>query len=280
MRRLSSFKEKRVLTQDGLSLYYEVTGQVKKKVLVFVHGLGGDVAAWDEERIFFDYLGYSTVALDLRGHGFSEHPTDENGYAMENFAQDVYSVIQQERLESYILIGHCFGGMVVFTFEHMFPKAAEGLVLVTTSYKTPYLPEDSLQKRVINKLTPIAARYSPAKYWPRHADYTTKLYEHDFDPAGFFSVVKHNSLKTFLSATDTVNTLDVLNKIESINVPTLIIAGKEDTVFPPEISEEIHSRIKSSEIEYIIGGNHKVVSNNPMEVSVAINNFLHKNELS
>ena len=63
MRRLSSFKEKRVLGQDGLSLYYEVTGTSKKKVLVFVHGLGGDVAAWDEERIFFDYLGYSTIAL-------------------------------------------------------------------------------------------------------------------------------------------------------------------------------------------------------------------------
>lgn len=278
MRRLTSFTKKTITAHDGLSLYYEVAGK-GNTVLFFLHGMGGDVAAWDEIRTFFHQLGYTTIALDLRGHGYSDHPKEREGYSFDHFADDVADVIRHEKLKHCILIGHCFGAMVAYTYAARFPGTLAGLILISASFRAPYLSQQSPVKKVLHTLVRTVVPYSSRRYIPRHADYARGGFEHDFEPLGLFRVIKHNSLRTYLSLTDEVFSLDVLDALKKITTPTLVITGTNDTIYPSWMSEEIHRRIKDAVFVPIAKGNHPIVLNNPMEVSVTISDFLRKSSI-
>ena len=56
--------------------------------LIFVHGWANDWTTWKDEIDFFKNLGYSTLTLDLRGHGQSDKPESENKYSLDCFAKD------------------------------------------------------------------------------------------------------------------------------------------------------------------------------------------------
>lgn len=272
MRRLTDYTKKHVTTPDGLKLYYERHGTGKEAIL-FIHGLGGDVAAWDEERVFFHRLGYTTIAVDLRGHGYSDHAQDEDGYGIERFADDIHALIEAENLKDFILVGHCFGGMVAFLTELIYPGRAKALILIDSSYKQPYFSQKQVRS-AIKALTSAVARISPRKYTPRHVDYSSKGFEHDFEPFGLVGVIKHNSLKTFLKVSKEILGLNVLDKLSQITIPTLLIVGTADTIYPVAVSQDMHKKIASSRLVLVDRGNHPVVLNNPMEVSVHMQTFL------
>ncbi len=242
--------------------------------------MGGDVAAWDPIRMYFDERGYTTIGIDLRAHGYSGRPDSRSGYELEAFARDVQAVLASETSENIVMIGHCFGAMVAYTYEFLFPGEVEALVLINTGYESPYFSDKSLVKKFIKAILPRLARISPGKYTPKHVDYTVKKYERDFEPIGLIKVLKNNSLKTFFSLTDVIFSLNVVEKLGKITAPTLIIAGTNDTIYPLKLSETMHTRIKSSELKIISGANHPVVLNMPEEVAHNIKIFLEQEHSS
>jgi len=276
MRRLR-FIEKNSTSHDGLPLYYEVTGD-KKRTLMFLHGLGGDVAAWDEIRTFFDHIGYSTIALDLRGHGFSGHPEKKDGFGIDHMARDVKDILEAENVKKCALIGHCFGGLVAYTFAELFPNYLQGLILISVGARQPYILGYEPIKKATHALVRTVAPYGFRHHTPSHADYSLGKYEHDFEPLGLFRVIKHNSLRSYLHLTDEVFSFGSLETFHPLPMPTLLLAGTNDSVYPPKGIEAVHKHLNGSELVYIEGANHPTVLNRPMEVSFAIQEFLQKNK--
>lgn len=94
--------------RDGVTLAYEATG-AGEPPLVFVHG-------WSCDRSFFAPQvaelahEHRVVAVDLRGHGDSDQPAE--GYRVESFAADVWTVAEAEQLHRPVLIGHSLGALV------------------------------------------------------------------------------------------------------------------------------------------------------------------------
>lgn len=122
---------KTLVTQDKVKLYYRVqTG--KKPFLVFVHGGGGDLTAFD---MAIKYLkgNYATLVYDQRGHGFSDRPKSKQAYNLHYLIEDLHQIILKEKITDFILIGQCFGGMIVQAFARKYPTLPKGLLLVTTS---------------------------------------------------------------------------------------------------------------------------------------------------
>src|SRR3989344_6386457 len=110
---------------DGAKIYYDKTVRDKNKWLIFLHGFGGDLTAWQKERAYFAKLGLSTIAMDLRGHGLSARSDKKDFYKLESFAKDVQMLIQHESIKNAILVGHCFGGMVAIYFQAIFPNSSK-----------------------------------------------------------------------------------------------------------------------------------------------------------
>ena len=66
----------------------------------------------------------------------------------------------------------------------------------------------------------------------------------------------------------------VMNRLDEINVPTLVMAGREDFVFPPECQEELAAGILGPRLRIIEGAGHNPHEEQPAEVMEAVREFL------
>jgi pimeloyl-ACP methyl ester carboxylesterase len=69
---------------------------------------------------------------------------------------------------------------------------------------------------------------------------------------------------------------DVLEKIELISVPCLIIVGRQDKLTPIKYSEFSHNKITQSDLQIIEDAGHMVMIEKPKEVNEAIRKFIIK----
>ncbi len=277
MRRVKETFVKRIKTSEGIVVNYETDYEHgNKKVLLLVHGLGGDLTAWDSERIILKDLGYRTIAVDLRGHGFSDHPRNAESYELSRIASDVYEVIKAEKVEELVLVGHCYGGMVVLALEDLYPNVSKALILIDTSYKAPIFLKHKTLRKVLKSCLALLATIFPDAKFREYKDYSHVTYTKDWDILGIIRNMFYTSIRRFIFSFDNVLTLDYARILKKINVPTLVVTGSNDTIYRPKIASEIHHRIKNSILEVIEGGNHVVVLNNPAELTTDINQFLKK----
>ncbi|OOC65283.1 haloperoxidase [Brucella intermedia M86] len=100
--------DNRVVTKDGVAIFYKDWGPKDAQPIVFHHGwpLSGD--DWDNQMLFFLGKGFRVIAHDRRGHGRSAQVSD--GHDMDHYAADVFAVIEHLGIHNAIHIGHSTGG--------------------------------------------------------------------------------------------------------------------------------------------------------------------------
>jgi len=263
---------------DDTEIYYEIkTFDSKQPHLVFLHGLGGDLTAWNKEREFFHRHKYSTIAVDLRGHGMSGRPQDINKYHLKNFAKDIHTIINIEKVKKPVIIGHCFGGMVTMTLEAMYPKVSDTLVLIDTNYKTPFISNSPMEVMVLQSIIKHLATVTPEIAEPGHTDFSKFVNTGDINLLRIASDIMHTSLKSYLMIADNLLDFNATELLNRITVPTLVISGTEDSIFPPKVAAELASRIRKSKLDMVKGANHIIVVNNPNDLAVEIHEYLQLN---
>ena len=262
-----------------MSVYYEKhIGEKKKPTLFFVHGLGGDLDAWKFIVKPLQKKGYSTIAIDLPGHGLSDHPKSAKFYKIQNLAESVKTVMQKEKLKEAVLVGHCFGAVISLAFAASFPQNLASLIIISPSFRPPHYINAEWKKILANHIINIVSFFSPPPIFPGHSTYPLGKYHKDYEWFGLAKTIIKNSLRSYLQSSKQIVNLDLENQLNKIKTKTLIITGENDTIFPLSISERIQSRIKNSKLEIIKGGNHVVVLNNTREIFRIINSHLETHQ--
>ncbi len=95
---------------NGAELAFVREGDPDGPTLTFVHGLGGSIDSWREQRAAAAAAGFDVIALDCRGAGASEKP--QGPYSVEGWASDVVGLIDALGVERTALAGHSVGCMV------------------------------------------------------------------------------------------------------------------------------------------------------------------------
>jgi pimeloyl-ACP methyl ester carboxylesterase len=89
------------------------TNQKHTTPLVFIHGAFHAKWCWLENFVpYFEKLGYRCLAIDLRGHGESEGKDQLNKYTINDYVEDVQSVVESLGYR-VVLIGHSLAGAVI-----------------------------------------------------------------------------------------------------------------------------------------------------------------------
>jgi pimeloyl-ACP methyl ester carboxylesterase len=103
--------------------------------VVFLHSFAGSSQQW---RAQLDHLRSQrrALAIDLRGHGQSDGPAS-GGYSVEAFADDIGAVVDELKLDRFVLVGHSMGGAAATAYVGRHPDRVAGLVLVGTPGKSP-----------------------------------------------------------------------------------------------------------------------------------------------
>jgi pimeloyl-ACP methyl ester carboxylesterase len=273
-------ERKIIKSNDGIDISYHLTksdiNDKRDKWIVFLHGLGGDLTAWSNERRYFDNLGYSTVAIDLRGHGLSGRPENKADYTFDILAEDVKRVIEHENIKSPMIVGHCFGGMVSMFLTSKYSHNISSLVLVDTSYQVPFFSQHKTSQVLVEHLLENVAHFLPSNHIAKHISFKDFANSSDVDPVRLFSDIVHASLKSYFYLLSDVIELDATKLLKSITLPTLVIEGAKDSVFPPEVAAMLRDHIINSELELITDANHIVVTNSPKKLDEVIHHYMQK----
>ncbi|MEM9253894.1 MAG: alpha/beta hydrolase [Pseudomonadota bacterium] len=97
------------VNSDGYRIYYEVIGSGPP--LVLVHGWSSNIDLNWKQTGWMDRLASlrTVVAIDVRGHGYSDKPRIQSVYSYSVMAGDVLSVMDALKLESADFVGYSLG---------------------------------------------------------------------------------------------------------------------------------------------------------------------------
>ena len=123
---MASLPEGRVVDLQGMRLHYRDWGG-QGQPLVLLHGLASTCHIWDLVAPILTQW-YRVFALDQRGHGESDKPTD--GYDFATVAGDLHMFVQAMGLDSPIIAGHSWGGDVALEYAVAYPEGPKGLCFV------------------------------------------------------------------------------------------------------------------------------------------------------
>jgi pimeloyl-ACP methyl ester carboxylesterase len=108
--------------------------EAHKTPLLFIHGAWHAAWCWDVHFLdFFARNGFSAYAMSFRGHGASEGPKHLRWTSVQDYVDDVVSVVSQMPSPP-VVIGHSLGGYVVLKYIETHPVPA-AVVLSTMPWQ-------------------------------------------------------------------------------------------------------------------------------------------------
>jgi pimeloyl-ACP methyl ester carboxylesterase len=96
--------------------------------ILLVHGLAGSTAFWRHQLAHLR-PGRRALALDLRGHGRSDRPSDGD-YSVAGYAGDIAAAAGALGLQRFVLVGHSFGTLAALEYAAAHAGRVAALMLV------------------------------------------------------------------------------------------------------------------------------------------------------
>lgn len=242
----------------GKSTYYHQGSDynVDLPTLLFVHGAGGTGKNWVHQLA--GIKGYNLIALDLPGHGRSEGSAAES---ITVYSEFVWSFAQTLELGSFVIAGHSMGGAIVLELALAYPEALKGLIIVDSGARLRVSP--ALLEIFSKGEHPLGnVKYSYSFNVSR--DILEKAAEE----------MKDVSTEVYLADFRACNEFNILDRIQNITNPSLVICGKDDQMTPVNYSEFLHKELTNSTLALITDAGHMAMLEQPDQVNRAINHFL------
>jgi 3-oxoadipate enol-lactonase len=237
------------------NLYYEVSGS--GPALLFAHGLGGNHLSWWQQVAHFA-LHYTCVTFAHRG--FAPSDPVPGGPDAADYAGDLAALIDHLEFSDVRLVAQSMGGWTMLEYAIAHPARVKALVLSSTSGTLDRRgcdpsgggKYDAWLKDAEAKIAAGAASgIHPAMGAPAAANSPSLhlLYRSIDDMAGIPDKEKVRAgLRHAAGRT--------LADLKEFNVPTLLIAGGEDVVFPPFLSSAVAAGLPCGEAHLIPHAGH------------------------
>jgi pimeloyl-ACP methyl ester carboxylesterase len=272
---------------DGTRIYYEVRGQGFP--LILNYGIGCLINHWRHQIRHFSH-SYKVIAYDYRAHHNSEIPQNRENLDIDSLAQDLKGLMDHLQLPQASLWGHSFGAQMLVRFYDLFPELTHSLVFVNGFVQNPlsgmfgsdltesffrmfksgyqklpetlsYLFKMSVQNPLAIQLSALAGGFNLQ---------LTSLKDVEIYARGIASM----DLNSFLQLFESMMHYDGKVVLPRIDVPTMIIGGKKDSVTPQKHQEEVHHLIRGSEFFMVPYGSHCTQLDMPELVDLKIDQFL------
>ena len=206
------------------------------------HSLGSSSAMWQAQ---LESLGdrYRLLLFDHRGHGRSDLPETAEGWTMVDFGTDLLAVLDELELERVHVCGLSLGGMVGLWLAEKAPWRLGRLIVANTSAFTEN-PELLRARIALIKEQGVAGIVDDVldRWFTRHFHHSKP------DEVGRFRDGLLNTPDVaYLATSEAICAMDLRPGLGEIDVPVLVIAGREDRATPAEWGERIATAIPSAE---------------------------------
>jgi pimeloyl-ACP methyl ester carboxylesterase len=278
---------------DGSVIHIQYEGKKDGQPILFVHGWNATSAEWYYQRKRLADK-YRLVLIDLAGLGKSVRPSNKD-FSLLKMADDVQAVIDHANLKNVILYGHSIGGMIILTLCTKVARSTDnirGLILEHTTYTNPTRTIlfnkffSAIQKPVLEPLCWIMIALSPVFWLSKWMSYlngnlllSTRFitFTGTQTPTQLDFISRLSAMAppaVFARGVLGMFRYDVTNEIESLRIPTLILAANKDRLTLPRASYEMDSKIPDSVLQEVAPGGHQALVERHHEVNEAVLNFL------
>ena len=232
-----------------------------RPTVLFIHGAAQSAATWRFQLdLFRNHPDFNLIAIDLPGRGGSE---GQGFHSVEEYKDFILEFIETLQLNRVIPVGHSMGGgaAMLIALEH--PEILQACVLVATGAKLS-VAQQTLD--TVKNNYELFCEVSPERMF---AEDCSEELRQEF---------KKGLLNTGpevcywdLVACDEFNIMD---EVEKINVPTLIISGDKDILTPSKYGEYLHQKIYGSQFYIVKDSGHFIMQEKAEEFNRIIAEFL------
>lgn len=241
---------------QNTTVYYEIEGQGAP--LLFLHGWGTDSTSFHQLKQHFS-ANYQLISVDFPGFGKSPEPLE--AWTLSQYISMVNALIKQLELPSFSLIGHSFGCRVATGI-----KGANKLVLIGAAGIKP--------KRRFSYYIKIFG-YKLLKFL-HHIPLFRSLLQRPLDAyRTLYASSDYQQASPIMKQTlSKVVNHDLSAIYHTIETPTLLIFGTNDTETPVRDGRIMEHEMKNAALIEIEGAGHYVFLEKPFETSLIIDSFL------
>jgi pimeloyl-ACP methyl ester carboxylesterase len=269
-----------IVDVEGESIYVEDLNSQSDNVITFIHGFGGSSFTWRDNKQFFVDKGYRVVTLDLPGFGLSSVGFDAN-YSHRAQATVVKNVLTKLGINKTVLVGHSMGANIALHFAQTNPEIIEKLVIVDGMIVES--SSSNLFSGLIN-LDPLRRWGSLMLSWFYTQDtFSNTLKSAYFDPVK----VTENTLLGYYLPLDIEGWQDALlgitrdgsnnaipEPLSTINIPTLILWGGNDSWIPITQGKLLQEKISKSTFIEIPNSGHLPMEENSQKFNSSLWDFI------
>ena len=268
----------------GVSMYVEVIGHGPP--LVLMHGGPGlDHVSLMPFKDLADR--HTLVFYDHRCNGRSTG-VPVTSMTWENLTADAEALRETLGFEQWAVLGHSFGGHVALEYALRYPERLTRLVLLDTAGDAHWSQENAAEvlsdRGYSPKTVAIARRFYSGRVAPK--DFVRAVfrllpaYDHRFSIvrtargllAGAWRTKTRPEALTFGGRM--MQGWSVMDRLGEIRVPTLVLAGHDDFLFPPESQAQLAAGIPNAQLRIIERAGHNPQSERTDMTLAAVGDFL------
>ncbi len=212
------------IERDGVRIFYEAQGDGPPVLLT--HGYGATSQMWGGQvEAFRDR--YRIIVWDMRGHGQTDYPEDQAAYSEAHTVADMAGVLEACGVERAVIAGLSLGGYSTLAFHLVHPERVRAMMLFDTG---PGFKKDDAREAWNERARGRADDLEKQGLAARGTSDEVKLSTHR----------SADGLARAARGMLTQKDARVIASLETIKVPTLVLAGADDTPFLPATDYMAH----------------------------------------
>lgn len=237
---------------------------------------------------------FTLVFYDHRCNGRSAGAA-VSSMTWENLTADAEALREKLGFDQWAVLGHSFGGMVALEYALRYPQSLSHLLLMNTSGDSRWTQRNAMEL--------LAKRgYSPAVVETARCFYNGQLAPNQVLPSVLQFITAYEYHPSLLSQHPSLLRLamraglgpptkmqpkahvfghkellpgwTVMDRLNEIQVPTLVIAGRYDFLFPPECQAILADRLPNARLELIECAGHNPQVEQTSRTVEAIERFM------
>lgn len=284
-------------TNDGVRIFYQTNFtsenfDAKKPVLVFIYGLLCSNHHFKYQIPFFEDLGFQILLHDYRFHFASSYDGPLDDFTFANVANDLHELLISLKVKKSIFVGHSMGVNICLEHARLHPKDVSAQVLISGSVVPPQ--DVMFDSNIVDLTMPYietATSYFPEFYktiWKN--SYKNPIIQYAIFDGGFnkkktdmefvqiyMKRISELPERLFFHLLKQMHDHDVVDELDKIHAPTLIIGGDKDKIIPNYLQFQLSEKIKNSKTYIVKDGSHVPQVDFPELINQRILLFVKKN---
>lgn len=250
--------------------------------------LHGHVGSANCMSVFTDYLSqqFKTITPDLRGYGKSP---SGGQFTMNTHLDDLDALLDHLQLEQCLILGWSLGGILAMEMALRHPQRLKGLILIATAaHPRGNYPSVSWLDQIYTGIAGLINLLKPGWQWNIETFCKRSLFRYliqQHTPTAYQYLASHGTpayLQTSRAAQKALSQAlkagyNRLEDLNSIQIPSLVLAGAEDRHITAKSSQETAQHLPNSQWQCYPDTAHLFPWEIPHQVLADINSWLKTN---